>query len=78
MFLGSYKLVRIIDGGLLKGWGDTIIEQDSVFDAEGQSLDKNERDLRQLSARNEFVLWHEYCVPRIRGTDMKSNKRKRP
>ena len=66
--VGAFKLVQIIPGGLGKGWGPTVIEEDSVFLAEGEVLDKTERTMKGLSKMDNFLLWHEYLVPRLRAS----------
>ena len=45
-----------------------VIQQDMVFDDEWGLLKTKQRTVTALSERDDFIIWHQYVIPRALST----------
>jgi hypothetical protein len=49
---------------MTRGWSETTIDKDMVYDYNWESLSAKKRTLTALTKLDEFFLWHAFVIPR--------------
>ena len=59
---------------VVQGWANGIvIDDDMVFNVNGESLNKRERQPARLAAMSEFLIYRQWVKPRVRGVRKKKS-----